>query len=248
MRMLAAIAASLLLGIPAASARQALNPVAGATHAVNAALTRERRALDALNKQPPNWTDANNEAYLSLLVLDLAIKDIRNAPGANEMTSSTATALADDAYSIKNHDSAALSAIHAKDAKAARAALLAAVNAKQHLITQLNDHGGTTESKTCTAEKPFDVFAVPAGYAGSYADVFPHGVPRNAKNMKVSFIDLATGKAPAPELFPGQTWTSKVVGFLPDGRLQVHIDVKGTGIGKPDANAKHWKVVVTYDC
>jgi len=248
MRAIAVIAAALLLGIPAASARQTLNPVAGATHAVQAALTRERRALDALNKQPPNWTEANNEAYLSLLVLDLAIKDIGKAPAANEMKSATANALDDDAHTIKDHDHAALTAIHNKDAQAARAALLAAINAKQHLITELNDHGGTTESKTCTAEKPFDVFAVPAGYAGSYADVFPHGVPKNAKNMKVTFIDLATGKAPAAELFPGQTWKSKIVGFLPDGRLQVHIDVSGTGIGKPDENAKHWKVVVTYDC
>jgi hypothetical protein len=248
MRAIAVIAAALLLGIPAASARSTVNPVAGATHAVNAALTRERAALDALNKQPPNFSEANNQAYLSLLVLDIAIKDIRKAPAANELTSGVANGLEDDLYEIKDHDHSALSAIHKKDAKAARAALLAAINAKQHLITELNDHGGTTESKTCTQEKPFDVFAVPAGYAGAYADVFPHGVPKNAKNMKVTFIDLATGKAPAAELFPGQTWKSKVVGFLPDGRLHVHIDVSGTGIGKPDENSKHWKVVVTYDC
>jgi hypothetical protein len=28
----------------------------------------------------------------------------------------------------------------------------------------------------------------------------------------------------------------------------MHVDVTGTGFGKPDANVKNWKVVVTYDC
>jgi hypothetical protein len=49
-------------------------------------------------------------------------------------------------------------------------------------------------------------------------------------------------------VFPGQTWTSTVKGFLPDGRFDVHVDVTGTGFGKPNANVKNWKVVVTYDC
>jgi hypothetical protein len=236
MRTLAALAVILVVA-PLASAADAPGPLAAATAAVKAALARERAALVELGKQPPSWDAARTAAYQSQLRLDSAFASVANAPAANE--------LEDDVATIKDHDHAALSAINNKNLAAARTALLAAVNAKQNLISRL---GGLTESKRCDVEKPFDVFAVPAGYAGAYADVFPHGVPKNAKNIKVEFVDLATGKAPAPELFPGQTWTSKIVGFLPDGRLQVHVDVSGTGIGKRDENSKHWEVVVTYDC
>ena len=101
----------------------------------------------------------------------------------------------------------------------------------------------------CTVEKPFDVYAVPAGYSGSYNDVFPHGIPRDAKNIHVSFVDAATGKpVPAGDVFPGQEWSLDVRGFQPDGKFDVRVNVTGTGFGKPDANSKAWKVVVTYDC
>jgi hypothetical protein len=103
-------------------------------------------------------------------------------------------------------------------------------------------------AKKCTAEKEFDVYAIPAGYGGSNADVFPHGIPRNANHISVSFVDTATGKAPGAEVFPGQTWSSDIEGFRPDGTLDVRVDVAGKGFGKPDANRKHWRVVVSYDC
>lgn len=44
------------------------------------------------------------------------------------------------------------------------------------------------------------------------------------------------------------TWKATNKGFLPDGRLDIHVDVTGTGFGAQDANKRHWKVVVTYDC
>jgi hypothetical protein len=117
-----------------------------------------------------------------------------------------------------------------------------------YVVVTLTDVPPTNAGSTCTVEKPFQVFAIPAGFSGSYADVYPHGIPKGAKNVKASFIDLATGKAPGPDVFPGQTWTSTVKGYQPDGKFDVHVDVTGTGFGKPNANVKNWKVVVTYDC
>lgn len=247
MRTLALAAAALLLAVPAASARHTTSPLANATGWTKAALASERAALAALNAQPPNWKEADKQATVSLLRLDAVSKNLANAPKVHELSSSTATAREDDVRAIEDHDARAIDSIRKKDEQMARTALLAAVSAKQALITQLVDDAAAAR-KQCTAEKPFDIFAVPAGYAGAYADVFPHGVPRDAKNIRVHFIDLATGNPAPSEVFPGQTWTSKVVGFLPDGRLHVHLDVSGTGIGKPDENSKHWKVVVTYDC
>ena len=53
---------------------------------------------------------------------------------------------------------------------------------------------------------------------------------------------------PAPEVFPGQTWTFVDKGYQANGKYDVHVDVSGTGFGKPNANVKNWKVVVTFDC
>jgi hypothetical protein len=130
----------------------------------------------------------------------------------------------------------------------------AAIAAKKRALSSLYVVETHTEvppanaGSTCKVEKPFQVFAIPAGFSGSYADVYPHGIPEGAKNVKASFIDLATGKAPGPDVFPGQTWTATVKGHQPDGKFDVHVDVTGTGFGKPNANVKNWKVVVTYDC
>lgn len=65
------------------------------------------------------------------------------------------------------------------------------------------------------------------------------------------FVDAASGK-PVPEHpFPSQSWTSKIVGFETRGGetvLHVHLDVTGTGYGKPDEHSVNWKVIVTWDC
>jgi hypothetical protein len=102
--------------------------------------------------------------------------------------------------------------------------------------------------KRCDVTKQFSVYAVPAGYTASTNDVFPHGIPPHAQHIKVSFIDLATGKPPTPDVFPGQTWSVQVKGFRPDGKFDVRVNVSGTGFGSPDANSKRWEVVVSYDC
>jgi hypothetical protein len=39
-----------------------------------------------------------------------------------------------------------------------------------------------------------------------------------------------------------------VRGFRPDGEFDVRVNVTGKGFGKPDANSKSWKVVVSFDC
>ena len=104
---------------------------------------------------------------------------------------------------------------------------------------------------TCESEKPFPLYAVPATYGGASTDVYPHNVPKGAKNIEVKFVDAASGN-PAPEHpFPGQSWTSKIVGFETRGGetvLHVHLDVTGTGYGKPDEHSVNWKVIVTWDC
>ncbi|MES1248483.1 MAG: hypothetical protein ABUS54_12510 [Actinomycetota bacterium] len=150
------------------------------------------------------------------------------------------------AKSASHEDFVAARALKKRDKAAALAALAQAAQAKQLLRTAIDD--AASSFGRCRVEKEFDVYAVPAGFAGSYADVFPHGVPQDATNIKFSFVDTATGKAPAAQLFPGQTWTATNKGFLADGRLDIHVDVTGTGFGAQDANKKHWKVVVTYDC
>jgi hypothetical protein len=106
-------------------------------------------------------------------------------------------------------------------------------------------------SNRCETTKEFELFAIPAGYAGSTADVFPHGIPKGAKNIEVRFVDTATGHPAPEEPFPGQTWTSSVKGFEKRGGetvLHVHIDVAGDGYGKPDQHHVKWRVVVSWDC
>jgi hypothetical protein len=132
--------------------------------------------------------------------------------------------------------------------KAALDAVALALQHKKRALDRLETLAGTQTAERCYVTKPFAVYAVPEGYSGSYNDVFPHGIPKNAKNVEVLFVDLATGKAPAPQLFPGQTWSSQVKGFQPNGKFDVRVNVSGTGFGKPNANSRKWKVVVTYDC
>jgi hypothetical protein len=132
--------------------------------------------------------------------------------------------------------------------KAALADVAAALQYKKRALARLETLTTTQTAERCFVTKPFPVYAIPEGFSGSYNDVFPHGIPKGAKNIEVSFFGLATGKAPAPELFPGQTWSSQIKGFQPDGKFDVRVNVSGTGFGKPNANVKNWKIVVTYDC
>lgn len=132
--------------------------------------------------------------------------------------------------------------------KAALADVAAALQYKKRALARLETLTTTQTAERCFVTKPFPVYAIPEGFSGSYNDVFPHGIPKDAKNIEVSFFDLATGKAPVPGIFPGQTWSSEIKGFQPNGKFDVRVNVSGTGFGKPNANVKNWKVVVTYDC
>ncbi|HWX09338.1 MAG TPA: hypothetical protein VNY33_05120 [Gaiellaceae bacterium] len=112
----------------------------------------------------------------------------------------------------------------------------------------------TPPARTCEATKEFPVYPVPgtAGVVASTNDVFVHNVPNDAKNIKVSFVDLATGRPPtAAEFGPQQTWQASAGDFQTHGgalTYHVNVTVKGQGSGPENANAKDWKVVVTYDC
>lgn len=106
-------------------------------------------------------------------------------------------------------------------------------------------------SKRCQATKEFELYAIPAGYAGSAADVYPQGIPKNAKNIDVEFVEAASGEPAPEEPFPGQTWKSRTAGFQTRGGetvLHVHIDLAGDGYGKPDQHHVKWRVVVAWDC
>ena len=123
-----------------------------------------------------------------------------------------------------------------------------ALRDKKLAADRLENIASEAPAKRCDVTKQFSVYAVPAGYTASTNDVFPHGIPPHAQHIKVSFIDLATGKPPTPDVFPGQTWSVEVKGFRPDGKFDVRVNVTGTGFGNPDANSKRWEVVVSYDC
>ena len=124
-----------------------------------------------------------------------------------------------------------------------------AIKNKKEAIAYVESKISTAEANDCSTSKVFDLYAVPAGYGGSYTDVYPHGIPKTAKNITIDFVDAATGKPAPAEPFPGQTWTASNKGFTTRGGevvLHVHIDVSGTGIGKPDEKHVRWKVVVTW--
>lgn len=269
MRAIAVIAAS-FLAVSAASARQASNPVAAAAYAVspsaaaaNPHLTRvgqdivnalkwEQKALkDVENRQAtndPKLTLGMNEIMQNAAnPLSNAHDELKSAVDAGEIDATDAGRADTLLQQAQKIDFRVPGDVSAKRLKFAVSELRQAIQLKQRAHGLIVDDL-TNTAKRCSATKEFDVYAVPSGYAGAYADVYPHGVPRSAKHIKVSFVDLATGKSPAPELFPGQTWTATNKGFLPDGRLDIHVDVSGTGFGAEDANKKEWKVVVTYDC
>ena len=240
----ALLAASLLAAAPAASAKAPLTAAKAKQFAasVESEIKSERDALSLIG---------TNDDAASRILETTGDRLSMSASYINDysFTGPSPTPALDSASQLDSQ-----AHIELKKGKAGEKAALAHVQAalvyKKKALSTLDDLITTLPSgaTTCEVTKPFQVFAVPQGYAGSYAEVYPHGIPHNAKNIQVSFIDLATGKAPAPEVFPGQAWTATVKGYQPDGKFVVHIDVTGTGFGKPDANVKNWKVVVTYDC
>ena len=238
----ALLAASLLAAAPAASVKDPLTAAKAKqfSASVESEIKSERDALSLIGK---------NDESASRILETTGDRLSMTASYINDYAFSgpSPTPALDSASEL---DSAAHVALMKGKAgeKAAFAHVQAALVYKKKALSILDDLSTTASATPCEVTKPFQVFAVPQGYAGSYAEVYPHGIPHDAKNVQVSFIDLATGKAPGPDVFPGQTWKATVKGYQPDGKFVVHIDVTGTGFGKPDANVKNWKVVVTYDC
>jgi len=225
--------------IPAAKAREY-------ARSVNDQLAKERRAIQLIG------TDKLSDAKTAMALLETS----------GDLLTATGFALQHD-YDLggpspvpdldagETADVAAREALRegtrAGDTKAL-SEIAKGIAAKKRAISKLDDLASRATVPRCEVTKPFSVYAIPAGYASSTNDVFPHDIPKGAKNIEVSFVDEATGKAPAPELFPGETWSMEVKGFQPDGKFDVRVSVSGTGFGKPDANSKKWKVVVSFDC
>lgn len=238
----ALLAASLLLAAPAASAKDPLTAAKAKQFAasVEHEIANEREALSLIGRNDDAASRYLETGGNRLSMLASYINDYT-------FTGPSPTPALDSASGLDSEAHSALMKGKAGE-KTALAHVQAALVYKKKALSILEDLSTSLPAAPCEVTKPFQVFAVPQGYAGSYAEVYPHGIPHDAKNVQVSFIDLATGKAPGAEVFPGQTWKATVKGYQPDGKFVVHIDVTGTGFGKPDANVKNWKVVVTYDC
>ena len=215
---------------------------------VKKAILQEQDALARLDKKPVNWEAVDQDTFGSGIRVGAANYELQQAVKDDEVDAADVSKIRDELKQADVDDHAGHVASTKEDAAGVRKGLRAALPLKHKAQSQIEELISETNVKVCEVTKPFQVFAIPEGYAGSYAEVYPHNIPHNAKHVHVSFIDVATGKAPGPEVFPGQTWKATVKGYQPDGKFVVHIDVSGTGFGKPDANAKNWKVVVTFDC
>jgi hypothetical protein len=231
--------------VPAAwsTPRSAITPAQAKTAyaKLDTAIAQERRALAQVGK-----SDVLPHVYLfqSIDALQEARAAIKAADGAAPIVHDITEAIYEDHTGIDHQSDKS----HAKILDAIRKALAWKKKAQSGLSDYLV--GGGSE-KTCDSEKPFPLYAVPATYSGSTTDVYPHNVPKDAKDLQIKFVDAATGK-PAPEHpFPGQSWTAKIVGFetrAGEPVLHVHIDITGTGIGKPNEKFVNWKVIVTWAC
>ena len=238
MRRLAALVVLALLVLPGAA-----RPAGSSFRLILlGAIHNEQSALVLLDKSPIPWDKVREHINNSLGYLVEVRVAVKSAAGGGAHPGDVSL-VEGDLTNALDSDHAAVQFARQEKAHLVSGALhrgLAAKHKALLLASQL-----TTR---CEARKEFQVFAIPEGFSGSFSDVFPHGIPKGAKGMAVRFVDSATGKAPVPEVFPGQTWESQVKGFTSDGKLDVRVNLSGTGFGKPDANAKTWTVVVTYDC
>lgn len=241
--MLLLVAAASLAAATMARADDYLDPSHWKQY-VETAQKHEARAQQLLATR--NYASARREIDQASQRLGAIVISAAVAPDRGDLAQGEAQTITRIADAANKADFAAEKAARARNAAAAKKALAEASRHKQQLVKAIVDAFGA--AKRCLVTKEFDVYGIPDGYSGAYADVYPHGIPKDAKNIRVNFLDEVTRKAPAPQLFPGQTWKATVKGFLPDGRFDVRIDVTGTGFGAPDANKRHWSVLVTYDC
>lgn len=239
----ALLLASLVLApVGSAAGRATIAPSTArkASASIEEAIAQERTAIAHVGT-----TGVLPHVYLygSIDLLNGAWKSIEHADGAAPIVKDLQQAVHDDHVAIGHQSDKS----KAKTLDSIRAALAL----KKKAIALLAPYTLTSGANDCEAEKQFDLYAVPAGYAGANADVYPHGVPETAKDLEVKFVDASTGKPAPANPFPGQTWTSKIVGFETRGGetvLHVHLDVSGPGVGKPDEKHATWKVIVTWRC
>lgn len=233
-----------LVLVPAGGTRSQETIPAGAAKAADAkidqAIAFERTAITQMGKR-----DVLPHVYLyqSIERLQEARKLIKGHDGADPIVTNLDDAIGDDHTAISHQSDKPPT----KALDAIRKALALKKKAQGQLTNYLTGSGG----KTCESEKQFPLYAVPETYSGSYTDVYPHNVPKDATNLQISFVDAATGKPAPAHPFPGQSWTAKIVGFETRGGepvLHVHIDITGTGYGKPDQHSVNWKVIVSWSC
>jgi hypothetical protein len=237
---LSLLAALALVPAGAGAPRAVITPAAARTAdaKIDEAIAKEREALAHVGT---TGVLPHVFLYQSIDRLGDAKAAIRGAEGAEPIVTMLTQAAGLDRDGI-DHQSDASKARILDDI---RRALALKKKAQRLLVPYL---GGASE--TCDTDKQFKLYAVPAGYAGSYVDVYPHGIPRNAQNLQIGFVDVNGHVAPKHP-FPGQSWRAKIVGFETRGGetvLHVHIDITGTGLGKPDQKFVNWRVVVTWDC
>ena len=237
----AAVIALVLAPAGGSASRSAISPESAraADAKIDEAIAFERKALAQMGK-----SDVLPHVYLyqSVTKLQEARGLIKGHDGADPIVNELSDAVSDDHTAISHQSDTPPT----KSLEAIRKALALKKKAQAQLGTY--EIGG---GKTCESEKAFPLYAVPATYAGSYTDVYPHNVPKDAKDIEIHFVDAATGKPAPAHPFPGQSWTAKIVGFETRGGesvLHVHIDVTGQGIGKPDEKFVNWKVIVSWSC
>jgi hypothetical protein len=199
----------------------------------------------------PNWS----LVFYGQLGLEHALEHLEQDERAGKIDAATARKIRRKLQAALEIDKKLKQRLQERDPKLTRAQaardLNTALDVKRDALAAIVGNLAERDEPSkerCERTKEFDVFAIPAGSVGAYADVFPHGVPRNAKHIRVSFVNPATGKPVDETLFGGQTWSSEIRGFRPDGSLGVRVKLAGTGVGKPDALKKRWRVVVAYDC
>ena len=244
MRIVGVLLLGALLAVPIAGAGRnaSISPSAAkiADAKIESAIKLEREALTHVGTK---GVLPHVYLYQSIDALQAARAAIKGADGSGPIVNDLNEAISEDHDGISHQGDKS----HARILDDIRKAIGFKKKA-QGAVSEYLVGGG---QQSCKSEKAFPLYAVPATYAGSYTDVYPHNVPKNASGLAIKFVDAATGKAAPENPFPGQSWTAKIVGFATRGGetvLHVHIDVTGTGIGKADEKFVNWKIVVTWNC
>jgi hypothetical protein len=217
------------------------------------AVTEEERAIASILAEPPTKLHWELALY-GELGIEHALEALSEAEKSGDVPmgpAAKARKLLDEAHKLDETVKKAMSANATTASPTLRQALVRdlrnALSYKREALTII-EKWVLPPAPQCQANKEFEVYPIPAGFTGSYSEVYPHGIPRDAKGIRVRFVDAATGQPVPEELFPGETWTADVKGFRADGALVVRVDITGKGFGKPNEDGKSWRVIVQYDC